>query len=201
MPHPVKVSLSPKMYDLDARPELAIAIARIGVHWAEIEQELGRVFCIATLAEPAVAMAIIATSPNIKGRIEMVKTALALTRQNRAEKAFATSLERAIRSLSGRRNKVTHSIWTIHADYPDDLIRTLGPSDPQLSAERWTLKDFLALEIDLLTCRADLMLFVERLPHDYPLIDLTQPPPFWRLTDSEPNPSDNQDQTRLTRQE
>jgi hypothetical protein len=49
MPQPVKLSLSPSADDLNHRPKLTIAIARIGVHWAEVEQELASLFAMAML--------------------------------------------------------------------------------------------------------------------------------------------------------
>ena len=198
MPQPVHVDLHTSPGDLAARPELAVLIASIGLAWSNIEDELALLFAYGMQSEPAISAAIMGCTSNLATRLSMLRTALSLGVSEEAGTAFTKSFEQRIRKKAKARNLVVHSIWTIHASYPNDLIRTGGIMDPMLRSERYSKVDFLQIQIEILKLLESLKGFAESLPVSFPRRAATERPPFWRLVQQEPEEEDGPDQSDQT---
>ena len=198
MPKPVSISLSPKPDDLASNPELVSHIARIALAWSNIEEELALIFAYGMGAEPAISAAIMGNVANLATRLAMIRTALTLGVSEEAGSAFWKMFEQKIRKRAKSRNIVVHAIWTVHADYPNELIRTSGIMDPFLNAERYSLADFLGIELELAKLREGLRVFDMLLPSQFPHRDQTERPPFWRRSEPQQPEADAQGQSDQT---
>ena len=135
---------------------------------------------------------------NLATRLAMIRTALTLGVSEEAGSAFWKMFEQKIRKRAKSRNIVVHAIWTVHADYPNELIRTSGIMDPFLNAERYSLADFLGIELELAKLREGLRVFDMLLPSQFPHRDQTERPPFWRRSEPQQPEADAQGQSDQT---
>lgn len=193
MPQPVRISINIGPNDLEGSP-LTPHIAKIANLWAQIEGDLALLFAHGMMGEPAIAAAVMGNVANLATRLSMIRTALTLGVSQEAGDAFWKRFEQRIRKASKPRNRVVHSIWLQHADYPGDLIRTSGIMSPIIETERYQLSDFLEIEIALAKLWRDLKVFYESLPTEFPRADFGDQPPFWRPTEPDPPTEDDQDQ-------
>lgn len=194
MPQPVKISLALNFDDLRQRPDLAIMISEVLTLWSAAEDELAIIFSCSLHSEPAVAAAVLGCTANLGTRLAMIHTALKLGINEALAAQFRKELEPKIKSAARRRAKVAHAIWTIHADYPEDLIRFDGTASPTLESERWNRKDFLELQLAMAELQLALRKFSQTLPEAMLAAATTERPPYWRLVPPDPPPSDDPDQ-------
>ena len=121
-------------------------------------------FAFGMLTQAAMSAAVLGCTSNLATKLAMVQTALDLGVSREVAVSFATTIAPRVRKVASRRNRIAHSTWTTHPDYPDDLIRVASLTNPDLGIERWSPRDFAELMLALAELQLQLRQFLKTLP-------------------------------------